>query len=263
MGCSCKGKCGAWSSCGESVQFDEPCVPSPDPCPGSCGIEYGACAALEEYYTHLDLPQACPDKTNGAGCVIAGPCGPFGPENYPVPTCQYQSGLALELQETADELRRMLHEEGFRPYRVCLIWTKRNSRQEFVEFRRLELVPVKISSLSEVSMDLAIFGANAEGSIKVTNVSPHQVDEDDLRGLLDHRPVDHDIQFFYELVRIPRCQTDGPTRRRRFTLGSLPNLKALGWEFTLVDQEAPRSPRMEDEQMRPSKNTDPIKVLRR
>lgn len=267
MSCGCGGTCGGWAVvCATAA---EPCTAEPDPCTHGCAEGWGgsdACAALRELLQDgAPEPQACPDRTNGQGCVVAGPCGPWGPENTRVPNCVVQQGLGIELQSLVDELRRIPHEEALRPFRVYLVWTRRDAQQVFQEFRRIELQPVTVSSLDAVQLQLAAWGLNPEGQIRLSRVSPQQVDEDDLRGLILHAPIPPDVQFFYEVVRTPRCAAEGPTRRRRFVLASLPFLDAprFQWTLQLTDQEHARSPTLADEQLRKGGPEGPHGGLRR
>lgn len=265
-GCGCGGACGSWASCGTSLT--EPCACEPDPCGSPCSEGWGgsdACAVLAELLAD-GRPQrhACPDRTDGAGCVVAGPCGPWAPANDRVPDCLRRAGLGTTLQGLVDDARRIPAEMGLRPYRVFLVWTRRGEGQVFREFRRLELQPVKISTMTDVALSLAAWGLNPEGQIKVFQVSRVQVDEDDLRGLLGHQPIPPDVEFFYEVVRHTDCPGDAP-RRRRFVLSSLPHLDAarFQWSFVLRDQEHPRSPAGVDEQTRPGPPEPPWRGFRR
>lgn len=253
--------------CGPSSA--EPCTAEPDPCPTGCPDGWGGSSACADLYELLHdgevAPTACPDRTNGHGCVIAGPCGVWSEANDRVPDCVQRQGLGLSLQGLVDDLRRIPHEEGLRPYRVYLVWTRRDSAQVFQEFRRLELQPVKVSSLTDVALQLAAWGLNPEGQVRLSNISRAQVDEDDLRGLLGHGPIPPDVQFFYEIVRVGACDADRQPRRRRFVLASLPHLDAPRFQYTVVlsDQEHARSPSGADQQIRPGPAETPWGGLRR
>lgn len=267
-GGGCGGGCGPWTECGPGGDA-EPCAEEPDPCPGPCTEGWGgssACADLAELLRDgAPEPTACADRTNGAGCVVAGPCGPWANANSRIPDCVQRKGLGLELQGLVDDLRRIPGEEGLRPYRVYLVWTRRGVDQVFREFRRLELQPVKVSSMDAVALQLAAWGLNPEGQIRLTKISRAQVDEDDLRGLLGHAAIPPDVQFFYEVVRVGACEADGRPSRRRFVLASVPHLDAPRFQYTVVlsDQEHARGPNGEDRQIHPGPPEGPWRGLRR
>lgn len=191
---------------------------------------------------------ACSCKTTGGSCGDcssgAGVCEP-GPGNEPVSDSDYACGIGVQLQGVVDEARRLKHELGLRPYRVFLVWTKRNSRQRADELRRIELVPVRVTGWENLQWKLGQTGSHAEGTIRLTEVSPAQVDEDLLRGRLDGRAPADGIEFFYEVVRRPRCEDDkAKTAIGRYALATVPeyNPDRFWWELFLVDAEAPRAP---------------------
>lgn len=252
MSCGCGGlDMGLWHGCAPGGGHEPgPCAPhDPDPCPGSCGGGGSACAELEAYHSHAPPREACPDGMRG-GCVAVGPCGPWGEENDPIPGCQYRASVGVTLQQSVDSIRRIAHEFGLRPYHVALVWTRRDRNQVFQEVRRLELVPAKVSSLSEgLANRLAASGYRPDGAVRVSKVSPRQVNEDMLRGHWRGKPPAQDEEFFFEVYREPACAEGDTPRRHRFTLGSVPYLDGakFGWDFVLVDQEVPRSPAGRDQ----------------
>lgn len=194
-----------------------------------------------------------------------GPCGPIGPGNQPIYDCEYQASPGATLQGLIDIGRRVAHEVGFRAYRVWLVWVERDATQRYVERKRIELMPIKVSSLASVDVVLDPTGLRPDGQVTLTNISPVQVDEGDLRGYLDGAPLPSGWDFFYEVRRYPRCAGEQPLPRR-FTIASLPHWDAPGFQYVvrIVDQEVPRSVSGADQTFRPL--TGPIsktEVLRR
>ncbi len=211
------------------------CSASPCECPSSdgCGISEGWC---------------CPDTHDpitGQPLPAPGVCAP-GPGNMPVPDECYQQSPLVCLQGTVDEARRVLHQAGFRPYRVFLVWQERDARQRYRDVRRVELMPVEISDISAMSWRSAPVGTHADGTVTLTQVSPAQVSEDDLRGRWQGGDPPDGMMFFYEVRRIGRCAGEGERiDPLRFTLASPPALdpKKFEWKVRLTDQlAAPLSP---------------------
>jgi hypothetical protein len=173
-------------------------------------------------------------------------CRP-GPGNAPVGSIL--GTLGVSLQSTVDAARRLQHELGLRPYRVFLVWQRRDRGQVARELRRLELMPVRVAPVEEVRWTLGPVGGHAEGSLALSEISPAQVNEDMLRGRLDGREPEPDVEFFYEIVRAARCEGDDGGRPQRYTPASLVGLNGEGFEYRLVvtDQEAPRGRAGEDQ----------------
>lgn len=189
-------------------------------------------------------PNECvPDV--GEDCGGAAACGP-GPGNVPVDDCTYQRSLGVRLQGTVDRARRISDRLGFSPYRVMLVWQERAPKRDWREVYRLELVPSKVLDMSAVARELGESGNYANGSIRVTEVSPAQVSEGMLRGQLPAGVQwggdTHDREFFIEVQRAKRCATDAENPRHRFILGSEVHHDAEQFMFTFVltAQQVPR-----------------------
>lgn len=226
-------------------------------CPAPCAPD--SCSSLGSTSCGGDnsglMEPVCGDA-DAYGNVVVGPTGEALPVVHePIQPCTYQSSLAVTLQSTVDYARRIVHGMGFRPYRVFLVWVRRNRRQEYVEFRRQELVPVMISSMNDVDLRLESVGLDPSGGVWLTEISPAQVDEKVLRGYIDGRELGDDEHFFYEVVRQPRYPGELPLRSR-FTVGTTPhfNATAFQWEVGLVSQAAERSTTGEDQTFKPSKS---------
>lgn len=185
------------------------------------------------------------------GCGDSDPCAP-GPGNAPITDAAYQASLGVSLQSTIDDARRTLHELGLRPYRVFLTWARRNHRQVFEVIRRIELVPVAVSAVDAVDWDIEASGGIPSGTLELSEISPAQVTEHDLRGLLDGQDPPDGVEAFVELVRLPRCPTDKPIPAR-FTRSSEPYLDGTRWQWKMriTDQAAARSPDDTDQVITP------------
>lgn len=153
------------------------------------------------------------------------------------------------LQPSIDEGRRQQHLLGLRPYRVFVILERRDSKQRFQEVARVELMPVKVETVTSsyttpVGLQLGAGGMHAEGGIRLSEVSPLQVSEAQLRGKLQGRDLTSDERYFYEIVHTPWCAQDAPAQPMRFTLNGIPyhNGEKFCWEIELTDQELPRLP---------------------
>jgi len=202
------------------------------------------------------------------GNVVVGPNGDALCDIYaPIDPCVYQRSIGVTIQSSIDAARRLIHELGFRPYRVYLVWTRRDRRQIFQEFRRKELMPVTVSPLDAVDRELRQIGLDEVGSIRLTRVSPNQTTDYELRGqIIQGQDLGPDEQFFYEVVRIPRFAGETP-ERERFNIGSVPYYNAVKfeWELEIHSQHANRSPEGQDQTFEPL--TPPrkgrLQVLRR
>lgn len=160
--------------------------------------------------------------------------------------------LGVRLQPTADRARRIAHRLGFRPYRVAIIWQERDRKREWREVYRVELMPVRVVAMDSVARELGESGNRAEGSMRVTEVSPQQVTENMLRGQLpagvQWGADTHDREMFFEVQRFRRCPEDPENPRHRFILGSEVHHDAEQMMFTFVlqAQQVPRGPEGED-----------------
>ncbi len=183
----------------------------------------------------MDVCADCAVGASAPACVT-------GPGNVPVTDAEYQCSLGVQLQGTIDEARRIKHTMGLRPYRVFLVWVRRDGRQRFQEIKRIELTPVRVNQLESVSWRLRDAGRQAMGSIVLTEVSPAQVTENDLLGRLDGEPAGPDVDFFYEIVRHKRCAEDTKIQPGRYTVAGVPTLDGEDWQYVvnLADQHNPR-----------------------
>lgn len=179
------------------------------------------------------------------------PCGP-SPGNVALDEASYMCSLGVRLQPTADRARRIAHRLGFRPYRVAIIWQERDRRREWREVYRVELMPVRVVAMDSVARELGESGNRAEGSMRVTEVSPQQVTENMLRGQLpagvQWGADTHDREMFFEVQRFRRCPEDPENPRHRFILGSEVHHDAEQMMFTFVlqAQQVPRGLEGED-----------------
>jgi hypothetical protein len=138
-----------------------------------------------------------------------------------------------------DSARRQVHVLGFRAWRVFLVWTRRNRTQVFEEIKRIELMPVKVSQLDDVSLDLDPSGLATRGSIHLSEISPVQVNELTLRGFINGALPRDDEEFVYEVRRIPRCASE-ETIPRQFTISTAPHFHPtkLMWTVGLTTFDA-------------------------
>lgn len=150
----------------------------------------------------------------------------------------YASSLGVELQCDIDEARReAYHVLGLRPYRVFLTWRRRNRslppERSYAVIKRIELVPVNVVALDGTDLELTSVGLDAIGGITLTQISPAQVSDDDLRGKLDGADLKaSEEEFFYEVVhRVFPGQTTPP--RRRYILVSEPHHDGVGFMYTV------------------------------
>lgn len=209
---------------------------------------------------------ASPDDCQPDPCDPCAGCGPFaaqpgpcatqaptgrdaacepGPWNDPVTDAQYQCSLGVRLQTTVDSARRISHQLGLRPYRVRLIWAQRDTRERFQVIDQIELTPVRVDAVEDVGYDLGIAGRQLVGDLVISQVSPAQVREYQLRGkMADGQDPPDDVEFFYELERLPRCQQDAPIAPQRYTPIGKPGFDAPGyqWIVRLAAQQNPRGP---------------------
>ena len=93
----------------------------------------------------------------------ANACGPTGVHD-PVTDEQARCGLGVQLQPTVDGARRLLHEQGLRPYRVFLVWQEREHGREWQTVRELELVPVKAIGMHEIELTVTPVGTLPTGA---------------------------------------------------------------------------------------------------
>lgn len=178
------------------------------------------------------------------GCMTGG-CGP-GPGNQPPCDGSYASSIGVTLQGVVDGARKMVHEMGLRRDRVFLVWQRQNEiTRRWEEFRRVELMPVKVTGVDDVAVYIAEGGLANDGEITVSEVSPAQVSMRMLAGEIDGGdwPDDSEREFFFEIQRYARCAGDDPEHRLRFTRASqIDASKPFGLTFKLMAQHARRRP---------------------
>jgi hypothetical protein len=197
------------------------------------------------------------DDLTGATTATPGICAP-GPGNEPITDAEYQGSSAVCLQATIDAARRQSHLLGFRPYRVKLVWVKRDNSQRFTQvLREIELVPVLISTLTGQAWQATTLGADeGPGDLSISEISPAQVNDLDLLGKINGSDVDYDVDFFYEIQQIPRCAGDNP-RPYRFVPSSLPHYSAedYQWAINVVAQNNARGADGSDNSFQPARET--------
>lgn len=145
--------------------------------------------------------------------------------------------------------RMLNHELGFRPYKCYLVWQERDAKQRFKEIKRIELMPVRVRLTSEftrIKWTLSNGGSRPDGFLQLEDVSPNQVSEADLRGQLDGRDPPDGVEFFYEIVKQPRCAGE-VAQTIRCALQSVPFLDAAKFMYVvdLKDQAVVRKPETE------------------
>jgi hypothetical protein len=199
-------------------------------------------------------PCGC-DTAPSFGGPVAGPslipgsdsCNTDLAGNQPVADSEYQCSIAVTLQETIDNARRISHTMGFRPYRVYLIWQERSSGREFSEVSRLELMPVTVVRMDGLGLSTEVWGEDLSGGIRLQEISPQQVTEDVLRGYVDGEDWaeknPENREFFYEVQLAQRCADGKTPRRRRFYPRSEPDFYAGEYQFriSLTEQKIARS----------------------
>lgn len=200
---------------------------------------------------HLSGPIRAPGQCVCAPSSVPAPLSPMpepddlgncepGPGNAPVEDCEYQCSPGVDLQPVVDEARRVQHELGMRPYRVFLVWQQRDVQRVWQEVARIELMPVRVSDLSDVDLDLTRAGIAPSGALVLREVSPQQVDEQTLRGWRDGAQwaTTDSREFFYEVVMHERCPGGTKARRQRYTIATQPFLNGarLEWKVGLVSQ---------------------------
>lgn len=178
-----------------------------------------------------------------------GPCGDAG---------GYYDSIGVDLQCIVDEARREgYHVTGLRPYRVFLVWRRRERDQppnrEFKIVKRIELVPVNVVALDTTDLELTAVGLDAVGAVSLSQISPAQVSDDDLRGKLDGRDLNgSEEEFFYEIIhRTFPGQTKPP--RRRYIITSEPHHDGESFQYVvnLRAQAADVGPDGEDQNLPP------------
>jgi hypothetical protein len=181
------------------------------------------------------MPRPLGGPVRPRACDAASACGPTS-THAAVSDERARCGVGVTLQPSIDAARRVLHEQGLRPYRVFIVWQVRGMDRVWTTHRELELLPVKATGLHEMSLMVTPAGVLPDGTVKLRQISPQQVTEDTLRGWIDGEAWasgQPDRQWFYEIRLHERCEGDGETRRRRFMLAGEPELRADHFEWVV------------------------------
>ncbi len=185
-----------------------------------------------------------------------GPCGPNA-AHAPIPDSALFCSIGTMLQPTIDMARRQPHLLGLRPYRVSLVWQEYNRfKREWLEVERIELMPVRVRTMEDLSLDVGPAGQYFTGPLKLDEVSPQQVNESILRGYRGGEPWaagNSEREFFYEVQQRRRCATDPEPMRHRFTLGGAVHYEGDNYEYVikLVPQIVQRGPGPDDRSIEP------------
>lgn len=167
--------------------------------------------------------------------------------NVPVTDAEYQCSIGTQLQPTLDIARRVVHTLGLRPYQVFLVWQQRTRQRTWEEFRRCEVMPVRVSNPEGIELSSTVWGEDIQGGYTLEEVSPLQLDEDAVKGYIngvDWAEKSTEREFFYEIILHQRCPGAPLTpRRRRFTLSGEPflNGQRFYWRLELSEQKVSRS----------------------
>lgn len=184
------------------------------------------------------------DFCPGCGSCLTAACG-VGPGNAPLSDCDYMTAPLRGIQGEIDIARRMAARVGVRPYRVFMVWQQRDSKQEFQDVRRLELMPVDVSDAAPihgVSWNVTINARRRDGDLLLANISPNQVTEAELLGKHDGEQIPPDWRFYYEVVRGPLCPGDTQRPRQRYTPAGLPEFTGTEWIIRVSAQDNSPAP---------------------
>ncbi len=152
--------------------------------------------------------------------------------------------LVQRLTPVVDSLRNLNTVFGARPYQVRLIFTQWTGGERGVGFEEVILeqmiLPTPKVLLAGLKSEINPVGAEEEGAIRVTEISPRYTEDALVGSTPAGMSVDADTQFYWE-VFYPRA--DGPGVRRRFTVGGTPSYNATKaqWGITLEKAIGDRS----------------------
>lgn len=182
------------------------------------------------------------------GMLSGDACG-AGAANQPV--VDIKCSLAASMFGVRDDLQRLKAQLGGTPYRAFLVWEKQDESGEFVDVRRVELMPVQVVGLADVLLEVSPSGVKPEGDVMITGVSPAQVTADDLLGRIEGRAWDEaGCRFFVDVVQHQLCEGRAEPSRWRFTPRGVPELRTakapVGWMMRLTDQSMARGRHGED-----------------
>lgn len=156
----------------------------------------------------------------------------------------YASTLVGKLQNTVDAARNIATTMGVRPYLVRILhvrWTGpiRGAGTPTL-LREVELLPVpKVENLDALDGELTSVGRVEMGTVRVTGISGHYTEEDLQGWTSDGAPPEPNEEVQWE-IEFPR--PDGPARKRRFSLESVPVWRPgkLSWEVELYAAQESR-----------------------
>jgi hypothetical protein len=198
-------------------------------------------------------PCSCLPASRGGGCNPAGrgPDVEQLPGNTPPGLDSLACTVAGRIQAAVDQGRLVSHRLGFRPYRVRLVWQVRDAiTAEWSTANggaELELMPVKVSGIAEIGLEIIHAGRTTDGTIKLTEISTLQANEELLLGYRDGKPwgnADPSREFFYEIQPLKICATDPEPANLRLIPNGKPELDMVNsqWIVRLVDQFGERTP---------------------
>lgn len=195
------------------------------------------------------IPPLATRPAPDVGVLAGSACGATPGANSPVP--DVSCSLGVDLQGIYDEVMHLKTELGFTPYRVFLVWEEQGHDGVFYDVRRIELQPVEVRGVTDVSLELGPGGLQPEGELLIAGISPRQVSQDDLLGRMHGRPWSGDKQrFFIEVMPRDECAGQPEPTRWRFGPSSMPRLTRdrdpLGWSIKIMSQMPSRGRRGED-----------------
>lgn len=108
-------------------------------------------------------------------------------------------------------------------------------------------MPVKVSGIAEIGLEIIHAGRTTDGTIKLTEISTLQANEELLLGYRDGKPwgnADPSREFFYEIQPLKICATDPEPANLRLIPNGKPELDMVNsqWIVRLVDQFGERTP---------------------
>jgi hypothetical protein len=149
-----------------------------------------------------------------------------------------------------DKVRQIATNLGDRPYCVDLVWTRWSGSEigagEETEFARVPILPNPIvRDLTSVLQNPFSAGILPVGSVRVTEISAGQMNEDLLRGFTipgdDPRPAD--VDFFWEVRFDGRgARINHPSERARYRLLGVPYYDADNVQYQVLLERASQDP---------------------
>ena len=175
-----------------------------------------------------------------------------GADAYNAPVLGIACAPLIDLLGVHDMASRLKAELGGTPYRVFLVWeTQADGGEEWVDVRRVELMPVEVRGINELVIEITPSGASFKGELMLTSISPRQVTQDDLLGRMEGRAWDGDhCRFFVEIVEHQLCAGRAEPTRLRCVPKGHPELRTsqapIGRMIRLVDSGMARGRHGED-----------------